>query len=308
MYGAISGMSGVVALLPYHLKKEVEKASGSKWDKVEEIRLRIGRKISVVVENEEHMPLNDIGADISRSDLLTVLELASQSSVHTVLERVKQGFVTIAGGHRIGICGNVVALGGQVENYRYISSLSLRVAHEKIGVARPIITELYCDGELENTLIIAPPGMGKTTLLRDLIRGISDGDGVDPLRVGLVDERGEVAAMWEGVPQFDVGSRTDVMDGCAKSVGVTMLLRGMNPQILCVDEITVREDVGAIMNGFGCGVKILATTHGSSVLDIKKRGIYKELVELGVFSKAITIGVENGSRSYTVSEFTRLGR
>lgn len=297
MYGAKSGTSRVVALLPYHLRNEVE----TKWTQVEEIRLRVGRRVSVVKGCKEYLMSADEGSLVSCGDLMTVLEFASQSSVHTVLERVKQGFVTISGGHRIGICGNAVVHDGKVENYRYISSLSLRVAREQIGVARELVKALYEGSQLENTLILAPPGMGKTTVLRDLVRCLSDGDGVEAMRVGLADERGEVAATWEGVPQLDVGCRTDVMDGCTKHVGITMLLRGMNPQALAVDEIVTRDDVEAVLDGIRCGVKILATAHGNNISDIKGRQMYKGMLGSGAFSKIVEIGIESGNRTYTVS-------
>ena len=151
-------------------------------------------------------------------------------------------------------------------------------------------------GQLCSTLILAPPGVGKTTLLRELVRRISDGIGAAPLRVGLADERGEVAALWEGRPQFDVGRRTDVVSGCPKSDGVAILLRGMSPRVLAVDEITAGEDVEAMAWAAGCGVALLATAHGGSVDDLRRRPLYRKLLDLGLFQRVLVLESRQGRR------------
>ena len=142
--------------------------------------------------------------------------------------------------------------------------------------------------------------MGKTTLLRDLIRALSDGDGVPPMRVGVADERGELAAMCEGVPQFQIGSHTDVLDGCPKGQGLLMLLRGMNPQVMAADEITAPEDVAALEMAANCGVALLATAHGAGLEDLRRRPLYRRLLSLNVFQRLVVITVENGGRRYAV--------
>ena len=231
-------------------------------------------------------------------DLSLALEIATQASAHTALDKVRQGFFTVRGGHRIGICGSAVMKDGTVWNLRQISSLALRIAHEEPGLAAVVLDKL-CEGErLNSTLLLSPPGMGKTTLLRDLIRALSDGDGVPPMRVGVADERGELAAMCEGVPQFQIGSHTDVLDGCPKGQGLLMLLRGMNPQVIAVDEVTQPEDISAIGEIAGCGVAVLATAHGRSLAEMLRRPLYRELFEMGVFENLLTVSLNNGRRGY----------
>ena len=144
--------------------------------------------------------------------------------------------------------------------------------------------------------------MGKTTLLRDLIRLVSEGEGCAPLRVSLADERGEVAAMYNGRPQLEVGRRTDVVEGCPKAQGLMLLLRGMNPQVLAVDEVTAPEDVQALTAAVGCGATLLATAHGSELADLERRPVYRPLLKEGLFRFLVRIRREDGGRVYTVEE------
>ena len=143
--------------------------------------------------------------------------------------------------------------------------------------------------------------MGKTTLLRDLIRLLSDGSARPALRVGVADERGELAGMWNGVPQFDIGRQTDIMDGCPKSVGLLMLLRGMNPQVLSADEITAPEDIEALELASNCGVALVCTAHAAGLEDLRRRPLYRRLLDRGIFGRVVTIRLEEGARRYTVT-------
>lgn len=292
-------MERVWELLPETLRKQIEGLSQGTRESIEEVRLRLGRPLSVTLPDGER-PLD--GRVVDGEILSLVLERASRCSVHTVLEQIRNGFVTVQGGHRLGLCGTGVVENGSLVNLRAISSISLRQAREIKGIGKGAIPALFDGKRLRNTLILAPPGQGKTTLLRDLIRGVSYGEGCEPLRVGLADERGEVAAVWEGRPMLDVGPRTDVMDGCPKSVGMMTLLRGMNPQVLAVDEITQEEDAKALLQAVGCGVSLLATAHAGSVADLRRRRAFYRLMREGVFERFILIcGVGRG-REYRVVE------
>lgn len=266
---------------------------------VEELRLRIGQPLFVGYPEGE-VPL--AGTLVTAETLDTVLELASASSVHTVMAQVKKGFISLPGGHRLGLCGTGVMEGGELANLRRVSSVSLRVARAVPGLARDILPKLWSRQGLANTLLLSPPGGGKTTLLRDLIRSLSSGEGCPAKRVGVADERGELAAMTGGRPALDVGPRTDVMDGCPKAVGLLTLLRGMNPQALAVDEITAPEDVAAVLQAVGCGVSLLATAHGGALADLDRRPIYRELMAKGVFERLILISHDAGQRRYTVTD------
>ena len=186
-----------------------------------------------------------------------------------------------------------------MRNLRSLSSVSIRIARQHPGAALPLLSGLMEGGRLCSTLIAAPPGMGKTTLLRDLVRCISDGDGTPPLRVGLADERGEVAALYGGVPQLRVGRRTDVIEGCPKAQGAMLLLRAMNPQVLAMDEITAPEDVGALLTAAGCGAVLLATAHGEGD-ELTRRPLYRTMLEERIFQRVVSIQRTEQGRSYTV--------
>lgn len=282
-------------VLPEPLRTLALAVDDAQMAQVEEIRMRVGQLPTLVLpEGEKPIPG---AAGVVRRDLEQLVDLASRWSLHAVLEQVRRGYLSVEGGHRLGLCGTAVMEGEKVHALRDISAADLRVARQFPGVAREVAASLLRSGHVENTLILAPPGAGKTTLLRDLIRNLSCGESGPALRVAVADERGEVAAVWQGQAQMEVGSRTDVMDGCPKSVAVPMLLRGMNPQVIAVDEITAREDIWAMEQAVGCGVTLIATAHGSGPEDLKRRPVYREMMEKGLFRNLITIRIEQGKRN-----------
>lgn len=267
--------------------------------RVEEIRMRVGQ-IPTLVLPEGEQPIPGAAA-VVREELEQLVELASRWSLHTVLEQMQRGYLSVEGGHRLGLCGTAVMEGKQLRTLRDISAADLRVARQFPGVATQVANYIVRSGEVDNTLILAPPGAGKTTLLRDLIRNLSSGESGPALRVAVADERGEVAAVWKGTAQMELGSRTDVMDGCPKSVAIPMLLRGMNPQVIAVDEITAREDIWAMEQAVGCGVTLVATAHGSGPEDLKRRPIYREMMDKKIFRNLVTIRNIQGKREIQLS-------
>ncbi len=274
------------ALLPPDLRREALSLPPLVKRRVEELRLRLGRPPTAVIGGDE-LPLS--GRPVEGRDLDLTVEIATQASAHTALESVRQGYITVRGGHRIGLCGSAWTEGDQVRNLRRLSSLNIRVAHALPGCGEGVLPALFQGEVFQNTLLIAPPGGGKTTLLRDLVRLLSDGAVGAPLRVGLCDERGEVAALWEGAPQFDVGGRTDVLEGCPKAQGLLMLLRGMNPQVLCCDEITAPADCEALAQCGNCGVKLLSTVHARDRDDLLRKHLYRDLLARGLFEKLVIL-------------------
>lgn len=290
----------VTALLPPLLRENARRLDEPRQARAEELRLRAGRPMAAVFPHgEEYIP----GAPaVTPSDLELVLEIATRASIHTAQAQISNGFFTVRGGHRIGICGSGVIENGQMRNLRSISSLAIRVAREVPGAARPVLDKLWREKRFQSTLVVSPPGGGKTTLLRDLIRRISDGDGCPALRVGVADERGELAAMREGEAQFNVGSRTDVMDACPKEKGLLMLLRGMNPQVLAADEITAPEDCRALEVAANCGVALLCSAHGLDLEDLKTRPLYRDLLDRRIFRRLVVIRRTERSRDYQVTE------
>ena len=288
-----------VQALPLRLRQETLSLTEGERGRTEELRLRAGWPMTAVLPEGER-PLG--GAPVEGRELEQLVEIASRASLHAVLDQVRRGYLTFEGGHRIGLCGTVSLRDGEIHGLRDISSANLRIARQVKGAAAPVLDRLCPGGRLADALILAPPGLGKTTLLRDVIRSVSEGEGCTPLRISLADERGEVAAMYSGRPQMEVGRRTDVAEGCPKAQGLMLLLRAMNPQVLAVDEITAPEDVQALIMAAGCGVTLLATAHGEDRAALERRPLYRLLLEEGLFRFLIRIRREGERRVYTVEE------
>ena len=291
-------MEQICRIFPSGVREQLERLSPSVWEDVEEIRLRPGQPVRLYGRNGVRSVMGKLGQE----ELEQILRLASRASIHTVLPQIRQGFLTLPGGHRLGLCGSACLREGEIHAIEPISSLNLRVAKQRKGIAEPFVSRLCPGGSFVSTLILAPPGAGKTTLLRDVIRCLSDGVGCQFHRVSLADERGEVAALHRGRPQLYVGENTDVMEGCPKAQGLVLLLRGMNPQVLCADEITSPEDVEAMSMAIGCGAELLCTAHGSSRADLERRELYRSLMTRGAFQRLLTIQFKGGRRHYQVED------
>ena len=216
------------------------------------------------------------------------------ASLYAAEEELRQGFFTVRGGHRIGVAGRVILKDRQITGLKAASFLNVRVAHEIKGCADQVLPFLYVNGKFVSTLIVSPPGCGKTTLLRDLIRQVSDGSSqkagkcsFSGVNVGVADERSELGACYQGVPQNDLGMRTDVLDGCPKSEGMLMLIRSMAPAVVAVDEIGGKEDIKAVEYVRNCGCALAATAHGNSLEELKERAGFRELLEEKTFERLV---------------------
>ncbi len=257
---------------------------------LQEVRVRVGQPIFVVVNGRER----GLDAVADAGLIREILNICTRNSLYAFEEELRQGFLTIEGGHRVGISGKMVADGGKIRTVRDVSSLNIRVAHQCLGCADPVIPKLYADGMLQNTILLSPPGGGKTTLLRDLIRQVSNGGTYEGLRaegmsVSVVDERSEIGASVRGIPQCDLGCRTDVMDGCPKVLGMQMMIRAMAPRVVAVDEVGTREDLEALRDVMKCGCQLLVTAHGACVEDLKKKRVFDEMISEGMFSRYVVL-------------------
>lgn len=279
-----------IELLPQRLLTTQSRILASE---AEELRLRAGRRATALVKGVE-TPISD--ALVGSDDLNCVVERATSASVHTAQSSIAKGFINCAGGIRIGLCGTGVIDRGEVAGMRAISSLAIRIPHEIRGCGQAAIDRLAASSG--NVLILSPPGYGKTTFLRECIRRLSDAG----RRVSVADERGELAAVYRGIPQFDLGKSSDVMSDVPKAQAVMMLLRAMNPQVIAMDEISSPEDIGAAETASGCGVRIIATAHAAGRLELQVRPIYKKLLEHGMFGSLIVIKSCCGVRSYSYEE------
>ncbi len=257
------------------------------FENLQEIRLRIGKPLIVVADHGEKM----LNVTIQKKDFTETLERVSNYSLYAFENELKQGFITIEGGHRVGIAGQVLIEGGKVKNMKQISSMNIRISHEVLACADAIMPYVTENGRVCHTLLISPPRCGKTTMLRDLIRQVSDGNTwVKGSTVGVVDERSELGGCYMGIPQNHLGVRTDILDCCPKAEGMLMLIRAMGPQVIAVDEIGGQDELYALEYAMHCGCKMIATAHGASMEEIRTKPLFDRLIKERRFERYVVLG------------------
>ena len=289
-----------VKLLPLRWQRPALRLPPDRMEAAEEFRLRSGRMLTVLADEREE-PLDAEGGPITPGELEQMCDRLTGYSRYAACETLRCGYLSAQGGFRVGVCGTAVLSGGVNTNLRSISSLTVRLSRQRPGVAKEVFDRLYGGGALPGVLIVSAPGLGKTTLLRDLIRLLSDGEGSSPpRRVAVADERGEIAVMHQGLPQMEVGCHTDVMDGCPKALAIPMLLRSCNPQVIAVDEITAAEDLEAMSAAANCGVALLATIHAADADELRSKPLFRRLLEMGVFQLCVVIQRQERQRTYRV--------
>ena len=257
-------------------------------NELQEIRIRVDKPIILKLREKDLI----LQYNILQTEILQIVERLCENSIYAYKNQICEGFITIKGGHRVGLTGSCVIENGKITNIKYISSLNIRIAREVKNCSTRILREIIDieNKTIYNSIIVAPPGRGKTTILRDIIRRLSDGIEEINFRgktCGVVDERGEIAAMYKGAPQNDVGIRTDIIENVSKNKGIHMLIRTMAPEIIACDEIGSKEDVEAIHYALYSGVKGIFTMHGKNVEDIKNNKQIYELIENREIQKII---------------------
>ena len=287
-------------LLPPRLRRLAMETPDERKERAEELRLRVNAPLTVVTAEGEHpVAAAERDALVTRDDVERVVAGVTEYSRYASAESLRRGFLPVRGGFRLGVCGTAVLRDGAVCSLKDYSSLALRIVREHVGVGEAVAPELFDgEGRFRSTLILSPPGGGKTTLLRDLIRCLSDGG----LRVAVVDERSELAVSVDGCPQTELGARTDVLDGCPKALGVPMVLRAMSPQVIAVDEIACGADVDTMCAAANCGVALLATIHARDVPELTRKPLWRALLAAEVFERAVVIAIEGGARRYRVED------
>ncbi len=259
---------------------------------LQEIRMRTGQPLRVTVNNtEKSLPREGGYHLITKEEVRETMEYISRYSLYAFENEMRKGFLTIEGGHRIGVAGKVIMEKEKVKNIQYISSVNIRVSHEIIGCADRLLPYITKNRQVCHTLIISPPCCGKTTLIRDLIRQISDGNEyVKGCSVGVVDERSELGGCYLGIAQNHLGTRTDILDCCPKAEGMIMLIRSMAPQVIAVDEIGTSEDIHAIEYAMQCGCKLIASVHGLNMAEASKKPVLGELIRRRMFERYVVLG------------------
>ena len=282
----------IIKLFPKKLTEEVEKYL--KENQVEEIRVKTNKPI--IINTNKNEIIMDYRA--TEEDLKFMMSKISSYSLYAFEEEIKQGYITLKGGHRVGLAGECVISNGDVSTIKNITSLNIRVTREIIGVSNKVMKHIISQGKVLNTLIISPPKCGKTTLLRDMARNISNGMyslNLNGKKVTIVDERSEIAGSFNGIPQLNVGIRSDVLDNCLKKTGMLMAIRSLSPEVLVCDEIGTKGETEALKMAFNSGVNIIVTVHGFDIEDIYERDVFKELINQSMLQRIIVLSSRRGA-------------
>lgn len=287
------GMEEILSYMPPNINEVLKRYIGNSG--INEIRLRAGKNLILRFNAREIITEYVVNVE----DILNILLSISKNSIYSIQNDINNGFLTIKGGHRVGVTGETVLENGKIKNIKNISSMNIRIAREIKGASNKLLSMVLSDKGIKNTLIISPPGAGKTTMLRDLVRQISNFG----KNVSLIDERGEIASVYNGKAMLDVGVRTDVMSFCPKHIGINLVTRSMGPDVIATDEIGSVLDVEAIKNAALSGVNLIFTMHGKDISDLKRNKEIKEIIEEGYFD--IIVFLSNREKVGTIEKILK---
>lgn len=292
----------VEKILSTNLREWFNSLSREQLELLQEIRMRVNKPLIIRMNNKEYfLSRNQLTSNIDNSykitekDIRETMEFISNYSLYAFEDELRNGYITVDGGHRIGLAGKVVIENNYVKTIKNISCINIRVSHQIKGCAKGVIPYIVKNNEVLHTLIISPPRCGKTTLLRDIVRQLSYGaKSFSGFTVGVVDERSEIGGCYRGIPQNDLGIRTDILDGCPKTEGMLMLIRSMSPQVIAVDEIGSSEDIEAIDFVINAGCKMICTVHGASLNEVRNKPVLEKLINKNIIERFIILENKNG--------------
>ena len=292
----------VEKILPINLRGWISLLDDTQMELLQEIRLRTNKPLIIRIDNQEYFLQDgnlysdkDKAYIVAEKDIKDVIEFISNYSLYAFEDELRSGYITVDGGHRVGIAGKVIVEDNKVKTMKNITCINIRISHEIKGCANKVIPYILQENKIYHTMIISPPRCGKTTLLRDIVRQLSNGvNNNRGITVGVVDERSEIGGCYRGIPQNDIGIRTDILDGCPKTEGMLMLIRSMSPQVIVVDEIGSSDDIEAIDFVINAGCKIICTVHGTSLMEIRNKPILQELINKNTFERFIVLENKNG--------------
>ncbi|MCB2291982.1 stage III sporulation protein AA [Clostridium algoriphilum] len=278
-------------ILPKVIRNKLEQVDN--LQQLEEIRIKVNKPMFIHIGSREE--IWDYIA--SPEDIKYIMQRISNYSIYAFEDEIRQGYITIKGGHRVGLCGICVIENNSIKTIKDISSINIRACKEIIGCADKVMPYITNNNSVYNTIIISPPKCGKTTLLRDISRQISQGNknkNFHGKNVSVIDERSEIAGSFKGIPQMDVGIRTDVLDNCPKSQGIMMAIRSMSPDVIVCDEIGTQKDMESVLMALNSGISLITTIHGFGIEDLYKRNVFKEIVDNFVFTRGIVLSNKKG--------------
>lgn len=295
----------VFYILPDSIKVPLEKLKES--EKLQEIRIKSSKPLIFYTGSRELIS----NYTVTKEDIKSILQRISNYSIYAFEEEIKQGYLTIKGGHRVGICGSCVMEDNKVKTIKNIASLNIRICREVIGCSNRIMPYIIEDNRVLNTIIISPPKCGKTTLIRDISRNLSDGTKIEGInfqgvKVCIIDERSEIGGCYNGIPQMNIGIRSDILDNCYKSEGIMMAIRSMAPDVIICDEIGTHKDVESILMAMNSGVKLITTIHGFDIDDLYKRQVFKDILDNKVFERAVVLsGIREAGTVEYIYDFNK---